>query len=142
MQVLKHRRRMVDCLPHSHSHPRLEYNLVRYLDLGSFTVVIDVLISRLFKNPFRACLQYVSPSLLTWDILPTICLFCCRILRKVLFCLLTVVIFRLREPYVSLPERVCVRMSRSDRLIVCIGNLKIGVEGVNPTICFGGRMRF
>ena len=29
-------------------------------------------------------------------------------------------------------------MSRSDRLIICIGNLEIGVEGVNPTICFKG----
>lgn len=51
MQVLKHRRRVVD----SHSHPRVEYILARYLELGSFTVGVDVLVSRLFKNPFRAC---------------------------------------------------------------------------------------
>ena len=55
MQVLKHRRRMIDCLLHSHSHPRLEYIVARYLELGSFTVGVDVLITRLFKNPFRAC---------------------------------------------------------------------------------------
>jgi len=33
-------------------------------------------------------------------------------------------------------------MSRSDRLVVCVGNLEIGVNGVNPTVRFGGGMGF
>jgi len=56
--------------------------------------------------------------------------------------LLAIIIFRLRELYISPPKRVYIRIGRSNRLVIYVSNLEISVEGINPTIGFSGRVRF
>lgn len=56
--------------------------------------------------------------------------------------LLFIVVFRLWELDVSTLKRICIEMSRSDRLIVCVDNLEIGVKRINFIVRFGDKMEF